>query len=140
MKKWFNMKNIFSETVTRVFPRPVVNAVMIAAGGGVDNSTNVARNVFKISPIQQATTKKVVLPLPSRSVATTGFKFPSPHDVGFHKVFKHLRPLVNPLVETFPQVYSHVVIPCYCGTDSILFSPRITRQTVVLFDHILSRR
>tara|TARA_B110000858_G_scaffold174989_1_gene208008 strand:+ start:1601 stop:2977 length:1377 start_codon:yes stop_codon:yes gene_type:complete len=30
-------------------------------------------------------------------------KFPSPHDLGIHHIFKHFRPIVNPLVNTFSK-------------------------------------
>jgi len=31
------------------------------------------------------------------------FKIPSPHDLGIHKVLKHIRPIINPLVDTFSK-------------------------------------
>jgi len=30
-------------------------------------------------------------------------KIPSPHDLGIHKVLKHIRPIINPLVDTFSK-------------------------------------
>ena len=42
--------------------------------------------------------------LPSRSVQGPKFKVPSPHDLGIHHVLKPLRPIINPLVDTFAQV------------------------------------
>ena len=29
------------------------------------------------------------------------FKIPSPHDLGLHKVLKYIRPIINPVVDTF---------------------------------------
>ena len=30
-------------------------------------------------------------------------KFPSPHDLGIHHIFKHFRPIINPLFNTFSK-------------------------------------
>jgi len=30
-------------------------------------------------------------------------KIPSPHDLGIHKVLKYIRPIINPLVDTFSK-------------------------------------
>jgi len=48
--------------------------------------------------------KKTIKELPSRSVKTPLFKFPSPHDLGFHHFLKPLHPIFTPMVNVFAKV------------------------------------
>ena len=62
--------------------------------------------------IMKSLSKKVKLTFTTRDFKTSSLisqkplikkKFPSPHDLGIHHIFKHFRPIINPLVNTFSK-------------------------------------
>jgi hypothetical protein len=62
-------------------------------------------NVLEYIDASSKRQKKMIKSMPNQNaMSPTTLKFPSPHDLGIHRILKPLRPLVAPLVDTFSKV------------------------------------